>query len=673
MSGQQHDGSRPPSGHSEEDVDSAATTLLASAVSSKANSFDKDRKYADIELERFDDRETKRRKDVHDAGDSPYNSGAEEDGEGAQEDEHLLAHDTAALNAEPDAAETAINVDGEQPPPPPPVEEKRQQVSWSSLPKKTQLAILTLARLSEPLSQTSLQAYLFYQLKSFHAPGTAPPSDAKVASQVGILAAAFTGAQFMTAIMWGRLADTEMFGRKRVILIGLLGSCISLLGFGFSGSYVPAVLWRILGGMLNGNMGVMRTMISEMVKEKKFQSRAFLLLPMTFNIGVIIGPLLGGLLADPVGSYPGIFGPGGSIGGKDGVWWLTKWPYALPNVVSATFLFGSALGVFFGLEETLEGLKDRPDYGLRLSRWVLRTLFRRNVKQDYAALSEHEPAADDVEMSAVRKHQRKPSLRRKLPFRRIWTPNVLFVLLAHGLLAMHVGTFNSLWFVFLSTPRYAPNTSNNDGDSTTLHLPPGYHPHAPFTFTGGLALPPRSIGTALAILGVIGISLQLLLYPRLSFYLGTITSYRYSLLLFPIAYFLTPFLAVIPSTLAAPGQASGFLVWIGITIVLCFQVTARTFALPSTAILVNNSSPHPSVLGTIHGIAQSVSSATRTVGPVLVSWLYGVGLNRGVVGMAWWSMGGVAIVGAIAAWWVREGDGHEIWLEGEKEEEDGKG
>ncbi|KAK5131235.1 hypothetical protein LTR08_001204 [Meristemomyces frigidus] len=672
MSGQHRDGDdkiRPSSAGSGGEVDSAATTLLASAASSKASSFDhQDRKYADIELERFDARERKRWKTASDE----VEDGAHDGGEEVGEDQHLLAHETAILNEVPGAAETA-RLDGEQPPPPAPVEEKRQQVTWSSLPKKSQLAILTLARLSEPLTQTSLQAYMFYQLKSFHAPGTAPPSDATVASQVGILAAAFTGAQFMTAIMWGRLADSEMFGRKRVILIGLLGTCIGSLGFGFSGSFATAVFWRAVGGMLNGNMGVMRTMISEMVKEKKFQSRAFLLLPMTFNIGVIVGPLLGGLLADPVGSFPGTFGPGGSIGGERGVWWLMKWPYALPNVVSAVFLFCSALGVTLGLEETLESLKDRPDYGLRFSRWILRSVFRCRPKQDYSALAEGEAGADDVELNTPNRQLRKPAPRRKLPLRRIWTPNVLFTLLAHGLLAMHVGTFNSLWFVFLSTPRYTPGSDNNDGDSKTLHLPPGYHPHAPFTFTGGLALPPRSIGTALAILGVIGISLQLLLYPRLSFRLGTITSFRCSLLIFPLAYSLTPYIAAIPSTRAAPGPASGFLVWVGITVVLFFQVSARTFALPSTAILVNNSSPHPSVLGTVHGIAQSVSSATRTVGPVAVSWLYGVGLDRGVVGMAWWAMAGAAVVGAMAAWWVREGDGHEIWLEGEREEAEGKG
>ena len=35
---------------------------------------------------------------------------------------------------------------------------KKDMVSWSDLPRKGQLAVLTLARLSEPITQTSLQA-----------------------------------------------------------------------------------------------------------------------------------------------------------------------------------------------------------------------------------------------------------------------------------------------------------------------------------------------------------------------------------------------------------------------------------------------------------------------------------------------------------------------------------
>ncbi|KAK6433962.1 hypothetical protein LTR95_009851, partial [Oleoguttula sp. CCFEE 5521] len=566
------------------------------------------------------------------------------------------------------APATDLQADEGEPPGPP---QKAKPVSWSSLPKKTQLAILTLSRLSEPLTQTSLQSYMFYQLKSFTDANGNAPSDSTVARQAGMLAAAFTFAQFLTAIMWGRLADSEMFGRKRVILIGLLGTCIGSLGFGFSKSFATAMFWRAVGGMLNGNMGVMRTMISEIVKEKKYQSRAFLLLPMTFNIGVIIGPLLGGLLADPVGSYPHLFGPGGSIGGREGVRWLMAFPYALPNVVNAGFLFGSAMGVTFGLEETLEALRGKPDYPLRFSRWVLRTILQRRPAQEYTPLGETDNATDDLELRAGAKVE-KLKVKRKLPLRRIWTRNVLLTLLSHGLLAMHVGTFNNLWFVFLSTPRYDANPTGSK--KSTLQLPTNYRPHLPFTFTGGLALPPRSIGTALAIMGFIGITMQLLLYPRVSFRLGTTTSLRYSFLLFPIAYFIVPFLAVIPSTLAAPGQASGALVWLCITLVLLVQVTARTFALPSTTILVNNCCPHPSVLGTIHGIAQSVSSATRTVGPVLAGYIYGVGLNKGIVGMAWWGMCIIAVMGAIAGQWVKEGDGHEIWLEGEeKRSEDDAG
>ena len=52
---------------------------------------------------------------------------------------------------------------------------------------------------------------------------------------------------------------------------------------------------------------------------------------------------------------------------------------------------------------------------------------------------------------------------------------------------------------------------------------------------------------------------------------------------------------------------------------------------------------------------------------MLAGWIYGLGLNSGVVGTAWWGLAGIAMVGAIAGRWVKDGDGHEIWLPGEKE------
>ena len=66
----------------------------------------------------------------------------------------------------------------------------------------------------------SFQAYMFYQLKSFDE----SLSDAVIATQAGMLASSFTGAQFLTAMMWGRISDSERGGRKLVLLIGLFGT-----------------------------------------------------------------------------------------------------------------------------------------------------------------------------------------------------------------------------------------------------------------------------------------------------------------------------------------------------------------------------------------------------------------------------------------------------------------
>jgi len=181
---------------------------------------------------------------------------------------------------------------------------------------------------------------------------------------------------------------------------------------------------------------------------------------------------------------------------------------------------------------------------------------------------------------------------------------------------------------------------------------------------------PAKIGLALSIIGIIGISLQLLLYPKLSAWLGTALSYKLCLLLFPITYSLTPYVVLLPSNTMPPAPSGGALFWIGITALLAIQTFARTFALPGTTILVNNCCPHPSVLGTIHGLSQSVSSGTRTLGPALAGWVYGRGLNMGIVGLAWWGMAVDACVGAIVGWLVREGSGHEILLEGEDEDEE---
>jgi hypothetical protein len=404
----------------------------------------------------------------------------------------------------------------------------------------------------------------------------------------------------------------------------------------------------------------------------RYQSRAFLLFPMCFNVGVIIGPILGGLLADPAGTYPKYFG---------NVQFFKRFPYAPPNILSAFFLASATLGVFFGLAEvssllhclvqrkiinsfqTLESIRHKEDLGTKCARKIAEVFRSRRAGEfghEYTAIS----GDDNVPMTPVTpttptRRKAIPRWKHKLPFRRIFTYNVICTLIAHTLMATHLGTFNNLWFVFLSTP--VANPAHPD--------PPSFHRTLPFIFTGGLGMAPRDVGFAMAILGIIGISMQLFIYPIINTRLGVVKSWRIFLYCFPIAYILVPFLAIVPSKTLPPAEKDGLRVWFALCFVLFIQVTGRTFALPATTILVNNASPHPSVLGTMHGIGQSLSSAGRTIGPALGGALYGMGLSKGVVGAVWWGLSGIAVANCVASNWVREGDGHEIMLEGDEEAE----
>lgn len=159
--------------------------------------------------------------------------------------------------------------------------------------------------------------------------------------------------------------------------------------------------------------------------------------------------------------------------------------------------------------------------------------------------------------------------------------------------------------------------------------------------------------------------MQFGVYSRVTHKFGVVTVYRFALLVFPLAYTITPYLAVLPTKSVPPHAADGPWVWLGISSLLFMVVTGRTFSLPCTQILVNNCTPHPSVLSTIHGIGQSVSAGARTLGPVVWSMLYGWGLNKGIVGIAYWLLAIEALMAFMVSFSLHEGTGHELRLEGD--------
>lgn len=128
------------------------------------------------------------------------------------------------------------------------------------------------------------------------------------------------------AVPWGTLSD--YIGRKPVLISGLMCTMVFSIMLGMSQSLTMVLLTRTLIGFFNGNVGIYRTIVAEIVPERELQPRAFSLMPLVWTVGSIFGPSFGGALARPVEKYPDIFG-------RFDI--LRRNPFLLPNLVSAIF------------------------------------------------------------------------------------------------------------------------------------------------------------------------------------------------------------------------------------------------------------------------------------------------------------------------------------------------
>src|ERR1700753_3373462 len=114
-----------------------------------------------------------------------------------------------------------------------------------------------MVRLSEPIALTSVYPYLPAMIQSFD--GVKP---ADVGFWTEPASAIFSVAQCVTAIPWGRASDR--YGRKPILLLGLLNTMLTSLLWGFSTNLPMALVARALSGAGNGNVGIIRTMVAEL-------------------------------------------------------------------------------------------------------------------------------------------------------------------------------------------------------------------------------------------------------------------------------------------------------------------------------------------------------------------------------------------------------------------------
>lgn len=115
---------------------------------------------------------------------------------------------------------------------------------------------------------------------------------------LGILTAAFPIAQFFAAPILGQLSDVR--GRRPILLVSLCGTAVGYALFAMAILYrnIPLLFAaRILDGITGGNISVAQAVIADITPPEK-RSRNFGLMGAVFGIGFVLGPSIGGVLAN---------------------------------------------------------------------------------------------------------------------------------------------------------------------------------------------------------------------------------------------------------------------------------------------------------------------------------------------------------------------------------------
>ncbi|KAI1469635.1 MFS general substrate transporter [Daldinia caldariorum] len=208
--------------------------------------------------------------------------------------------------------------------------------SEESLPK-LQIFLLCYARLVEPIAFFSIFPYINNMVQKN---GNLKEED--VGFYAGMIESFFSLTQMVVMMFWGRAADR--CGRRPVLVSSLLGVAISVSLFGLAQSIWQMIALRCIAGAFAGTVVTIRTMIAEHSTPRN-QAHAFSWFAFAGNVGMFLGPLVGGALEDPAHQYPWAFG---------GVPFFEKYPYALPSIVAGCIgLSAMAICALF-IKETLK-------------------------------------------------------------------------------------------------------------------------------------------------------------------------------------------------------------------------------------------------------------------------------------------------------------------------------
>jgi hypothetical protein len=331
---------------------------------------------------------------------------------------------------------------------------------------------------------------------------------------------------------------------------------------------------RALNGALNGNIGVIKSMMVEITDSTNL-AQAYAYMPIAWSSGSTLGPFVGGLLSRPADRFPNMFGD----------WeFFKQYPYFLACAVPATYSAVAWLVTYLFLQETLPNCTP------------LRRLIQSKSNKKVVAGSvpvTPDPSTNILRAENLQEPAKDDDGMRSLPLRALLIPRVLIAAGNYATLSLVDIAFRAVQPLFYATP---------------IEL-------------GGLGLDPPWIGTILSIYGVMNGLFQVFFFADLHDRFGSKAIYSVCVA------------AGIPLILTFPvinalGRAHGlsWMVWAVIGLQLTFSI-AFNMAFSCVFIYIAAASPNPRSLGATNGIAQMFVSIMRTVGPASATSMFSLSIQ----------------------------------------------
>ncbi|KZT73114.1 member of major facilitator superfamily multidrug-resistance, DHA1 sub-family [Daedalea quercina L-15889] len=425
-----------------------------------------------------------------------------------------------------------------------------------------QLSILLVLQLAEPLTSQVISPFAPDLIRNI---GITGGDETKVGYYVGLLHSLFFATQAMTVLHWSRLSDRV--GRKPVIMTGLFGLSLSMYSFGLSRTFWGLVVSRSLNGALNGNIGVLKSMMGEITDSTNLAD-AYAYLPLAWMTGGTLGPMIGGSLSRPHERFPSVFGHNE---------FLAKYPYFLACAVSATFSALAFCVTFFFLKETVQSpISLRRLFTLHKSKANL-------TPQSVASANAIAPIAPGKATSSE-----------PLPLRALLIPRVIISAGNYALLAIVDISYRTVLPVWMSTP----------------------------IALGGLGLSPQGIGAILSVYGITNGTLQILTFSKAVDYFGAKKIYVYGMTA------ALPVFALMPITnFVAREEGYSITLW-SLLVLQCLISITVNFCYGSVFIFITASSPNRASLGSVNGISQMSVSIMRAIGPAMANSIFSLSIDE---------------------------------------------